>query len=139
MSIVDDLKRDEGAVLIAGRHRVYRDSLGLDTIGYGRLLSRGLSEDEALYLLENDIKDAEAQAAKYDWFHDLDEVRQAVVTEMLFNIGPDRFNGFALMKAALDRRDYVEAAHQMRASKWAEQVKGRATRLAAMMETGKWP
>ena len=50
----NQIKKDEGIVL-----HVYDDSLGYSTIGYGRLVDRrkggGISEDEALYLLKNDV------------------------------------------------------------------------------------
>jgi lysozyme len=139
VNLVDLLKQDEGAVKIGGRHTVYRDSLGLDTIGYGRLVSRGLSEDEAQYLLENDIRDAEKLADKYPWFGNLDEVRQAVIVSLLFNIGPTRFAGFVNTIAALSVGDWVAASNGLLDSKWAGQVGARAKRLATMMLTGNWP
>ena len=40
------------------------------------------------------------------------------------------------MWAAIHRRDYNAAADEMLDSKWAEQVKGRATRLSNIMRTG---
>lgn len=136
--LLDESKRAEGSVIRDGRHQVYQDSLGLDTVGYGRLVSRGFSQDEVELMLENDISDAVEDANKYPWFSGLDEVRQDVVTSMLFNMGAPRFDGFKLMILALSRHDYDEAAHQMEASPWANQVKGRATRYATIMRTGAW-
>ena len=138
MNVTELIKRDEGVVKIGGRHTPYQDSLGLETIGYGRLLSRGLSEDEAEYLLENDIKLVEAQADQFDWYHGLDEVRQAVIISMLFNMGISRFSGFHNTISAIARGDWVAASNGMLDSKWAGQVKGRAQRLATMMLTGAW-
>ena len=41
--LLEDLIRDEGAVKNErGRHVLYEDSLGHETIGYGRLMSRAL-------------------------------------------------------------------------------------------------
>lgn len=132
------LKVDEGVVKIGDRHRVYKDSLGLDTLGYGRLLSRGLSEDEAEYLLENDVKDAQKLSGRFPWFPALDEVRQDVVTMMLFNLGYERFLGFHNFIAAMGRSDWITASNEMLDSVWAAQVKGRARRLSTIILTGVW-
>ena len=59
------------------------------TIGVGRnLTDRGITEEEAMFLLENDIK-ATLQSLKevFSWFVFLDNVRQAVVVSMVFNMG----------------------------------------------------
>ena len=132
------LKDDEGTVKLGGRHRVYKDSLGLETVGYGRLMSRGLSEDEAEYLLENDAKESERLADKFPWFRHLDENRQAIVVCMIFNLGLDRFSGLHNMIAALDKGDFITAANAALDSKWAQQVKGRANRYANVLRSGTW-
>ena len=136
--LLDEAKRAEGSVVTAGRHHVYKDSLGLDTVGYGRLVSRGFSQDEAELMLENDISDAVADSHAYQWFADLDEVRQDVVSMMIMNMGAARFAGFKLMILALSNHNYDEAANQMESSLWAQQVKGRATRYATIMRSGVW-
>jgi lysozyme len=134
------LIRHEGCVLHA-----YQDSAPEQfwTIGVGRLIDKrrggGISEEEAAYLLENDIRKAEAFAAQYPWYAGLDEVRQAVVIDMLFNMGPGRFAGFKKMLAAISVADWKEAAVQMLDSKWATQVGNRALRLSEMMRSGVWP
>jgi lysozyme len=136
MNLLETLKADEGSVIKAGRHMVYQDSLGLETVGYGRLLSRGLSQDEAEYLLENDIKDAESEAGKYPWYGDLDEVRQGIIAAMIFNMGPVRFAGFHNMLAAIGQGDWVTASNEALNSKWAQQVGARAKRYATGLLTG---
>jgi lysozyme len=127
------LSRDEGR-----RAKVYRDSLGIETIGVGRnLRDKGLSEAEIDLLLDNDIAEIASDLTVYfPWFAHLDEVRQHVVLNMRFQLGPSRFRGFRQMLAALDRGDYQSAADSMQASKWATQVPTRATRLIAEMRTG---
>ena len=55
---------------------------------------------------------------------------------MSFNLGVPRLKRFMNMWAAIHRRDYNAAADEMLDSKWAEQVKGRATRLSNIMRTG---
>lgn len=121
----------------------YQDSEGYWTIGVGRMIDKrlkgGITEEEAAYLLENDIKKAELYASIYDWYPTLDEVRQAVIIDMTFNLGPGRFYGFKKMIAAIAAKDWEEAAAQMLDSRWARQVGNRARHLAQMMRTGEWP
>ena len=59
-----------------------------------------------------------------------------VLLDMAFNVGLPRLRGFKRMWAALEGRDYSEAAKEMLDSKWARQVKTRAYTLARMMESG---
>ncbi len=118
----------------------YQDSEGKWTIGVGRNLDDvGISENEALILLSNDIKRCEQEARQFPWFKYLTEVRQDVILSMLFNLGLKRFNGFKKFKSAILKGDYKAAATEMLDSKWAGQVKGRANALAKMMETSTYP
>lgn len=126
-----DLIRDEGAVKPTGRHIAYKDSLGHETIGYGRLLSRGLSDDEAEYLLANDIRDSVAGLGRrYPWWRSMPEPAMRGLANMAFNLGANRLAGFKRMLAALEAGDYEEAAREALDSKWANQVGGRAKRIA---------
>ena len=130
----DMLIRHEGL-----RLKPYKDSLGILTIGVGRNLDDvGISEDEALLLLDSDIQKAKQGAASFTWFASLDEVRQDVVTDMIFNMGLTRFSGFKNMIAAIARQDYVAASEEMMKSTWAIQVGQRSIELSAMMKTGSY-
>jgi lysozyme len=130
--IVAILKRDEGV-----RFFPYKDTVGKWTIGVGRNLSdNGLSEDEVEYILANDLRRTEIEAKTFPWYDALDDVRQAVVLSMIFNMGLTRWKGFYNTIRAIERHDYEAAAINMVASKWARQVGERANRLAAMMRTG---
>jgi lysozyme len=71
-------------------------------------------------------------------FNDMDEVRQRVLIDMAYNLGIAGLKKFRRMLAALERRDYEEAAKELLDSRYADQVKGRAVRNARMMETGEW-
>ena len=119
------------------RLHMYQDTTGKITIGVGRNLSdNGISRAEALLMLDSDIDAAVTDLTTFDWWVDLDEVRQRALVDMRFNLGPTRFRGFHHMLAALDANDYNEAARQMRQSKWAQDVGQRAETLAMMMEVG---
>ena len=116
--------------------RVYADSEGVLTIGVGRNLEDvGVSYDEAMMMLEGDIKRVLYDCwHEFPWFAELSEARQVVVANMVFNLGLDGFKKFKRMIKAIEKEDWVEAACQMIDSKWAAQVKGRAVELAVMMK-----
>ncbi len=119
------------------RLKPYHCTAGKVTIGYGRNLDDvGITEAEAQYLLEQDMKAAIVQASKYPFFTQLNDYRKAVVVDMIFNLGLPRFSKFARMLDALNRHDYNLAANEMLDSRWAVQVGMRAERLANIMRTG---
>src|SRR4026209_1459215 len=73
------------------RLQPYADTNGFLTIGYGRLLDPrrggGIAPDEAEYMLANDLRRAERDAETLPVYLDLSPVRQAVLIEMVFNLG----------------------------------------------------
>ena len=93
----------------------YKCSAGYLTIGVGRNIEeRGLSDDEIDYILNNDVNIATDELVRtFDWYADLDEVRQRVVIDMVFNLGMPRFKQFKNMIKALDEGNYKEASIQM--------------------------
>ena len=135
------LVRDEGR-----RNRLYNDadgkpyisSVGKLTIGVGHNIEdRGLSNRIISLVLEEDIAECVSDlTASFPWFASLDEVRQHVMLNMRFQLGPARFRQFKKMLAAMERKDYPAAADSMRFSAWAEQVPNRAHRLIEEMRTG---
>jgi len=72
------------------------------------------------------------------WFTELDEVRQAVLVDMGYNLGIDGLLKFKRTLGSVESGNYANAAIQMLESKWATQVGHRAERLSDMMETGEW-
>lgn len=132
------IMRHEGCVKQGERHVLYADSLGIQTIGYGRnIQERGLSEDEAQYLLHADLSAAQNELSRaYPWTDKMDAARRDVLVEMVFNMGLRRFSRFVRMLAAAHREDWETCAHEMLDSKWAAQVGVRAVELAAVMWSG---
>lgn len=122
------------------RRKPYRCTAGKLTIGVGRNLDdRGISPDEAMYMLANDIRDSRRElSAAFSWFDKLDEVRQSVLIDMCVNLGLSRLQGFRNTLALIGVGKYEAAAQEMLDSKWAEQVGRRAQRLSRMMATGRW-
>lgn len=123
------------------RLKLYIDTVGKATIGVGRNLEdNGISQDEALALLGNDLdRVVRGLTNAYSgWFLKLDAVRQAALVNMAFNLGLKGFAGFTQMIAALARGEVDAAADQMLASTWAKQVGHRAIELAEQIRTGSW-
>jgi lysozyme len=122
------------------RAKVYRDSLGIETIGCGRnLRDKGLSQAEIRFLLENDITECISDLARFDWFGtlDLDPVRQRALIDLRFNLGPSRLRGFKKLLAACARGDWDAAAAELLKSRWATQVQpSRVARLTRQLRTG---
>ena len=121
------------------RLKPYRDSVGKLTIGIGHNLDdNGISKAAAYFIFREDISAAiNGVLRALPWISLLDEIRRAVLYNMAFNLGVSGLLGFKRMLAALDRKDYEEAAREMLDSKWAVQVGSRADELANMLRTGK--
>jgi lysozyme len=119
----------------------YRDTVGKWTIGYGRnLTDKGISRDEADYMLDNDIDEhIEKIRANLAFFDSLSEPRQMVLSNMAFNLGVNGLLGFKNTLAAVAEGRYEEAARMMLQSQWARQVGERARRLSEIMRTGAYP
>jgi len=132
----DMLIRHEGL-----RLHPYRDTVGKLTVGVGRNLDDlGITKDEALYLLTNDLDRCYCELDKaLPWGRELNEARRAVLLNMCFNLGINRLLGFNNTLGYMRVSRYEKAADNMLKSKWAEQVGQRATELSEMMRTGSWP
>ena len=143
------------------RLQVYKDTLGIDTIGIGRNLEDrgitkeeladldiptiehvyeyGITEADAVYLAENDVQIVEEELVRaHPCVDRLDSVRQLILIDMAFNMGVPRLCKFKKMWAAVECGDYPTAAKEMLDSRWAKQVKGRATKLANAMHNGEF-
>ena len=138
-NLAKQLTIDEGVVSTA-----YKDSLGLLTIGIGRLIDpkvpgSGLRPDEIEYLFNNDLNDRiETLAKSIPWILDLDEARQGVLLNMSFQLGVSGLLKFKNTLELIRTGKYVEAATAMLQSMWAKQTPKRAARLAKQMLTGDW-
>ena len=119
--------------------QAYQDHLGFWTIGVGRLIDQkrrgGITETEALYLLNNDItaclRDLES-IFQFEWDKFPDPVKMAMVS-LRFQLGPGGFRGFKKMIGALKFGDFKSAAAQMKDSNWYRQTPRRADELIKMV------
>lgn len=132
-ALLRQLERHEGY-----RQRPYKDTVGKLTIGIGRNLDDvGISLDEARYLCERDVAEAENLCRQnFPWFDALDSVRQDVLINMMFNMGPARLKKFTRTLAFIQARKFSDAGAEMLDSRWAQQVGDRAAELSQQMATG---
>lgn len=133
-ALIAQLLVDEGL-----RLKPYRDTVGKLTIGVGHNLDDvGITQDEAMYLLANDVRRTYGELLEaLPWVTKLDDARQNVLTNMAFNLGIKGLLGFKHALACMQREAWHDAADAMLQSKWARQVGARAVRLATVMRTGK--
>ena len=140
---------------------VYKDTLGINTIGIGRNLddrgitkdeldwmdypsieyvySDGITEADAIYLAQNDVQIVEEELLRaHPCVDRLDAVRQLVLVDMAFNLGVPRLSKFKKMWAAIHEDKFDVAAKEMLDSRWANQVKSRAVKLANAMHNGEF-
>ncbi|MBB5414126.1 glycoside hydrolase family protein [Paraburkholderia atlantica] len=105
-----------------------------------------LTDAQVNQILARDISTSVAKLdASLPWWRQMDEVRQRVAANMVFNMGIGNASlgtgllGFKNTLAAMQRGSYSVAAAGMKASKWYGQVGDRAKRLCQAMETGVMP
>ena len=124
-NIKEMLIKNEGLVL-----QVYKDSLGYDTIGVGRCLDKnGISEDEAMYLLENDINRVVANLDKmWEVWRSFPVAAQEVCVDMAFQMGITGFMNFRQTRALMEMGCWLEASEEVLRSKYAVQTPNRAAR-----------
>ena len=137
-NLIEMLKLHEGVETYA-----YKCSENKTTIGVGRNVDKagglGLSDDEVDYLLQNDIDRVILELdSEYDWFSDLDDVRQDAMIDISFNLGQTRLRAFKKALSAMSEGDWDEAADQFMDSRWSDQVGIRAKNLTEMIRTGEY-
>ena len=137
-NVKDRIKEHEGY-----RSKVYLDSLGKRTVGFGHLCVEDFWEDDKEYdkeLLENifekDFQNAFEQVENLCNDYDLDITPTAteVLIEMVFQLGIGNVKKFRRMIAALQEQDYETASVEMLDSRWAEQTPARAEELSLIMK-----
>ena len=136
----EEIAEDEGC-----KYEIYLDHLALPTCGVGHLITESdeeygkpvgtVVEQERvrnLFALDIAVTIDECKVL-YPDFDDLPEEAQHIIANMCFNMGRPRLSKFKMMKAAVDVRDWNEAAEQMIDSRWYTQVPHRARRLVDRM------
>src|SRR6056300_454738 len=153
---IDELIKHEGLKL-----QVYKDTLGIDTIGIGRNLEDrgitkqeldeldipninhvyeyGITEADAVYLATNDVQIVETELVRaHPCVDKLDSVRQLILMDMAFNMGVPRLCKFKNMWNAIHEQKFDIASAEMLDSRWATQVGSRAVKLSDAMKKGEF-
>ena len=127
MSLIDSIKEHEGYV-----PTVYKDSLGIDTIGYGfAIKDLFLNQDICDTILERKLKDLKDKIdSKFDWYKYMPPEIQDIVVEMCYQMGVYGFSRFKKTIAYLQDKKFKEASVEMLDSRWAEQTPNRAKELS---------
>ena len=127
------IKEHEGFV-----PRIYKDSLGFATIGYGHLVKEGeqweegkeYTKEQLEYVFDTDFEEAKKNAFSLIGDIELVDDAKCVLIEMVFQLGISGVSKFKKMWEALSKGDYGEASFQMMDSRWAKQTPNRAKELS---------
>ncbi len=142
------LKRHEGFM-----PRVYNCPAGKLTCGFGynleanplklkadeikNIIDNGITEDYAENLLKMMVSEiTKTLQLKIEGFEKLDTARRWVLINMAYNMGVAGLLQFKNTLELVRKGNYESAAYNMMKSKWAAQVKGRASELAVIMKNG---
>ena len=132
------IKKHEGFLA-----KVYLDSLGKATIGYGHLLTEeddfveGVIYDKDILeaLFEKDFNKAVQGAEELLNGYDVALVAKEVIIEMVFQLGKTGVSKFKKMFDALKNNDYSRAAAEMLNSAWYRQTPSRCEELSELMKS----
>ena len=130
MNLKESIKKHEGYVGI-----VYKDSLGIDTIGYGfAIKDLELDEDICDIILDRKLKDLESRIKlEFGWYPFMPKTIQNVVIEMCYQLGVTGFSKFVKTITYLKDKDFKSASVEMLDSKWAKQTPNRAKEMSEIV------
>ena len=131
MSLIESIKKNEGYVKV-----VYKDSLGVDTIGYGfAIKDLELDEDICDDILLRKLKDLDKKVnKKFVWFKYMPPNIKDVVMEMCYQLGVTGFSRFRKTITFLQDKQWKEASVEMLDSLWAKQTPNRAKSLSDIVK-----
>ena len=129
MSLIADIKAHEGY-----SKKVYKDTLGYDTIGIGFLVSSlELDEDVCDIILERRLKkNEEVLQRKMTYYSKLPIEVQNIVQNMYYQLGNRLFN-FVKTLHYIENEKWRAASVEMLDSLWAKQTPNRAKELSERM------
>ncbi len=131
--LVEEIKREEGFVA-----RVYLDTKGKKTIGYGTLIEDGITEEEGEMLLRHRLilMAEELERSRVgEVYANLRPGARRALLDMAYNMGVPSLLGFQKMWAALAKGDYERAAGEALDSVYARELPARAGRVAGRIRS----
>ncbi len=123
----ESIKKDEGL-----RLKMYKDTKGIMTIGYGHNLMNGITEEIAEFILQSDINKAENGliSISYPWGKRLTTIKHDAIVELIFWIGVEGFLSFKKMVSALEAGNYYKASAELLDSQLGRNFPDRVNKLA---------
>ena len=114
------------------RDRVYKDTLGIDTIGYGfAIKDLVLDEDISEMIIRRKLDSLIDRANKrFKFLKDLPIKAQDVIYEMCYQMGISGVSKFKKTLLYLENHEFKMASKEMLDSRWARQTPNRAKKLS---------
>ena len=131
MSLIDSIKQHEGY-----RSKVYKDSLGIPTIGYGfAIKDLELDQDICDLILERKVKDLKDRIKKkFSWYKYMPPTIKEIIIEMCYQLGVYGFSCFKKTISYLQNKEWEKASVEMLDSRWAVQTPRRARELSEIVK-----
>jgi lysozyme len=129
--LIDSIKQHEGY-----RSKVYKDSLGIDTIGYGfAIKDLELDEDICDIILDRKIKELATRVNRtFSWYRYMPQEIRDVVMNMCYQLGVGGFSKFRKTISFLQNKQFHDASEEMLDSLWARQTPNRAKELSKIVK-----
>ena len=126
-TLLEKIKESEGYV-----GTVYKDHLGIDTVGIGTRMP--IDEEEAELLLKHRLlKKIKHLLDAKPIVSTLDDNKQSVLFEMAYQLGVNGLLKFKKMWSAIENNDFELASKEGLDSRWHKQTPERAEKLMAIM------
>ena len=129
--LLEAIKLSEGF-----RKRVYKDTLDIDTIGYGfAIKDLVLDEDIAEMILRRKLDALIDRANKrFEFIKSMPDTGKDVIYEMCYQLGVNGVSKFKKTLAYLANKEYRMAAKEMLDSRWHRQTPNRSQRLSDIIK-----
>ena len=137
MSLEERLMEHEGFI-----PKIYKDTRGLATIGYGHLVTKQdtfiedveYPEEELYDLFLKDLQKAKNGAEEIvGHIKELHPTAKEIITEMVYQLGVTGVRRFLKTLLHLENCDYKNASMEMLDSAWRKQTPKRCEKLSKMM------
>ena len=113
------------------RSKVYKCSEGVDTFGHGLTY---ITEEESMHILAGRVPQRHLELMdRCEWYKDLPPNVAEVVIEMTYQLGVTGVLKFKKMIANMKKKNWKEAAEEMKDSLWYRQTTARCERLAKIV------
>ena len=132
MSLIEDIKESEGF-----RDKVYKDTLGIDTIGYGfAIKDLVLEEDICDIILARKVEKLVVKVNdKFPFLQGIPVDKVEIIIEMCYQMGVNGVSKFKKMLKYLENGNYEKSSIEMLDSKWAKQTPNRAKKLSNIVSS----